>query len=355
MTNDVYEKLRVRLDAFPTAMPSTAEGTEIALLKKLFTEEEAETASQLPLMMEGLPKESRVVAREMGKEPEQVERLLDAMVQKGLLFMVDLGGGKGYALLPFTPGILEFNVDRIDAETAMLFEKYHKKYMLTMVESNKIPMTKVVPINRSLSSETQVHPYEDVLAAIENSTSLCLLDCMCRIQKKMIGEDCGRPIETCLYMNEYADHLLQIGKGRPVTKEEAVEVLNKAEDAGLIHISNNAQGLQGLCSCCGCCCMDLQVLTKMKTPEIIAKSDFKLAVNPELCTGCELCIDRCWSEALSLEDEKILVDRNRCIGCGSCAYMCPTEALCMERKPDDEVEPIPRDFEELLTEMGWRG
>lgn len=353
MSEDVYEKLRAHLDTFPTSFPDTEEGAAIGLLKKFFSEEEAEMAVQLPLMMGGVPKNSQTIAQEMKKDVEKVEDILDTMAKKGLIYVVNEGKAKGYSLLPFVPGIMEFNVEKFDVEVAELYERFYKGYIVEKMKS-KVPLTKVVPINRSISVETSVHPYEDVVNALEHSTSICLMDCMCRTQKKLIGEDCGRPIETCLYLNQYADHLLSIGKGKRLTKEEAVEVITKAEDAGLIHISNNAQGLQGLCSCCGCCCGALRGITKMKNPNAVAKSDFRLVIDPDLCNGCGECVERCLTEALSIGNEHVAVDRERCIGCGSCSYICPTEALSLRRKPLDEIKPTPRSFVDLLSEMGWR-
>lgn len=353
MNPNAYEKLRSRLNTFPTGMPKTKEGYEIALLKKFFTEQEAEIASHLPMMAEGTLKNPRTLAEEMQTDAHELETAMESMTKNGLLFLVEENGENSYALLPFIPGILEFNVDKIDAEIAQLYEDYYESYTRGRLQA-QIPLTRIVPINRSISSETKVYPYEDVIEAIKESTSLCVMDCMCRTQKKMIGKDCGRPIETCLYMNVHADHLLNIGKGRKVSIEEAIDVVTRAEDAGLMHISGNTQGLLGICSCCGCCCVGLQAITKMKVPTAVVKSEFRLAIDPESCSGCEECVDRCWNNALSMENEQVAVDRDRCFGCGSCVNICPTEALRLERKSPEETKPIPEDFDQLLSTMGWR-
>ena len=42
------------------------------------------------------------------------------------------------------------------------------------------------------------------------------------------------------------------------------------------------------------------------------------------------------------------------VGCGVCARACPTEALQMQRKPEEEIEPIPKDSADLFNQMGWR-
>ncbi len=353
MDINAYEALRKHLDKFPTGFPKSEGNIEIAILKKFFSEEEAEIAVHLPLLMAGLPKNVQTIAAEMQKDETALENILNAMVHEGLISAVGEGKTKGYMLLPFIPGFLEYKADELDAETAQLVEDYLN---IIYGEWSKTPasLTKVFPINRSISPNATVHPYEDVIKAIESSTNICLMPCVCRTQKKLIGEACGKPINTCMYLNDYANHLLGIGKGRKLTKPEAMDILTEAEQAGLVHISTNTRGLGAICSCCGCCCLALRGITQLKAPQALAKSDFKLVVDSDLCVGCEECIDRCWTKSLSMQDEKVSVDRQRCIGCGACAYVCPTEALRLERKSEKEMTPTPKDYPELLSKMGWR-
>ncbi len=353
MVTNAYGNLAEHLNTFPTSFPRTKEGTEIALLKKFFTEEEAEIAAKLPLMFGGQPKDAQIIADEMNKDVNEVQTTLDAMVNKGLAHVLSEGDFKGFALFAFVPGIMEFNTERTDREAAQLFEDYYEIFF-TERSKSRVPLSKVVPINRSLTEEVNVRPYEDVAEAIRTSTSICLMPCMCRNQKKAIGKDCGRPIDTCLYLNEFAEHLLGLGKGRRLTKEEAMKVLTEAEDAGLVHISGNAQGLLGICSCCGCCCISLRGMTQLKNPRAFAKSDFEVALDSDRCIACGECVDRCWMDALSVVDDHAVINRDRCIGCGACVYTCPAEALTLERRPQAETKPLAQDMSELLAEMGWR-
>lgn len=208
---------------------------------------------------------------------------------------------------------------------------------------------------KSIPSDPTIHPTEDLIRTIQESSSICLMDCMCRTRKNLIGKGCGRPVNTCMFLNQFADHLNEIGKGKQISKEEAVKILTEAEDAGLIHVSNNShEQLFGICSCCGCCCIELQTLIKLKAPAAVAKSDFKLMIDIDLCSGCEDCLDKCWFEALSIENELVVVNRNRCMGCGACVKACPMECLTLQRKPPEEIEPTPSDYVEMLSEMGWR-
>ena len=46
-TDDVYVRLREHLDNLPVGFPKTESGVELRILKRLFTEEEAEMAMHL--------------------------------------------------------------------------------------------------------------------------------------------------------------------------------------------------------------------------------------------------------------------------------------------------------------------
>jgi MinD superfamily P-loop ATPase len=50
------------------------------------------------------------------------------------------------------------------------------------------------------------------------------------------------------------------------------------------------------------------------------------------CTQCQLCIERCPVEAISLKAEQIIIDEQKCLGCGFCAKGCPQEAIKLNFK-----------------------
>nr|WP_303716248.1 4Fe-4S binding protein [Methanoculleus marisnigri] len=53
-------------------------------------------------------------------------------------------------------------------------------------------------------------------------------------------------------------------------------------------------------------------------------------VDPELCTGCETCVDACPAAAIRMEDGKAKVDAGLCIDCGTCVDECPSGAIRLE-------------------------
>jgi len=70
MAKDVYKKLAERLDNLPGGFPSTRNGVELRILRRLFTPEEAGFALHLNLM----PEEVRVIARRAKISQEEAAR-----------------------------------------------------------------------------------------------------------------------------------------------------------------------------------------------------------------------------------------------------------------------------------------
>jgi NAD-dependent dihydropyrimidine dehydrogenase PreA subunit len=122
-----------------------------------------------------------------------------------------------------------------------------------------------------------------------------------------------------------------------VSREEALEVLRKNEEAGLVPSPANAQKVGGMCSCCGCCCGMLKAIKLHPHPSSLVKSNFFAQVDEDLCAGCETCVERCQMEAIFMEDDRATIDLKRCVGCGLCVTTCPTKALSLRKKAFQEL------------------
>ncbi len=134
---------------------------------------------------------------------------------------------------------------------------------------------------------------------------------------------------------------------RPIPKEEALAVLRRAEEAGLVHTTGNFRGRHYyICNCCPCCCAMLRGLTEFGVPAAVAHSGFRAAVDGEARLGCGACATAVPMGALSVPEGVAVVDPNRCIGCGVCALACPADALHLERRPD--AAPPPQNIQEWM-------
>ena len=89
-----------------------------------------------------------------------------------------------------------------------------------------------------------------------------------------------------------------------------------------------------ICNCCPCCCLGLKTLTqKGSYRERHFNPIFEPAVDADMCTACEVCVERCPVDAIAVEDIA-RVDRDKCLGCGLCTGTCPVEAISMVVRED---------------------
>ena len=339
MSENPYKRLALRLDELPNGYPATEDGVELRILEKLFTPEEAELASNLRLTLE-TPKE---IATRLGLDHKEIKPKLKSMAKRGLISIGKAETGLGYGVLPFVVGIYEFQLARIDAEFAQLFEEYYQQAFIQML-SVEPKFHRVIPINESVRNDMEIHPFESAVDFVTNAEAWGVLDCICRIQKKLIGEPCAHPIDICMTFSQRPgayDHDPII---KALTQDEALATLQRAANAGLVHtVSNSQDGNTYICNCCTCSCGILRGVADMGISNVVARSAFVNTVDPDLCAGCETCIDYCQFDALSLqpEDAYIQINETRCVGCGVCVPSCPDQALKLVRRPEEEILPIP--------------
>ncbi|MBN2078012.1 MAG: 4Fe-4S binding protein [Spirochaetes bacterium] len=340
---DTYEQLRDLLDSHPSTAPESKAILDI--LKILFAPDEA----ALALVMSFKPWSLEKIAAAAALSVEEARTMLEGMAGKGVVFSKTKGDDIHYGLLPLIPGVFEFPFMRSDGspmyrELGALWETYHAEALGASFSGNPTPLMRVVAVDRSLKPEHRVHPYEEVRHFIENAKSIALADCACRTS---VGA-CDRPKDVCLIFDSAADFLISRGFARSIDVKEGMEVLDRAERAGLVHTSNNSSDRANLiCNCCPCCCTVLRGRTQLRHPHAFEPSRFEAAVTSDECTGCGLCAeDRCPVKAIAMKEGVAVVDTAECIGCGLCVTACPAEAIdLVERK---SVPKIPA----TITEMG---
>jgi len=338
-----YKALANRLDSLPNGYPTTDDGAELRLLAKLFTPEEAAIASQLRVTLE-TPKE---IADRIGGNPAELRKTLKAMAKRGLIKAGRGENGLGYGLMPFVVGIYEYQIERLDSELAKLFEDYYQKAFGRMV-SMRPHFHRVLPVNETIEAGMEIHPYESVAAIIDQAKAWGVLDCICRKQKALIGDPCDHPIDVCMAMSSRPGAFDQSSTIRGLTKNEALDTLKRAAEAGLVHTVNNSQeDVWYICNCCTCACGILRGLVDFGIANVVASSAFVNYVDESICTACQTCMDYCQFNAITV-DEVAHIDRNRCVGCGVCVLACPDEAMSLIRRPVEEINPPP------VTEEEWR-
>jgi electron transport complex protein RnfB len=236
MTEDVYRRLAQTLDAIPNGFPATESGVELRLLAKIFTPEEAALASVMRLSREP----AEVIAGRNGSEPKAARRLLKTMARKGQIRFGRKESQLVFGLMPFVAGIYEEQLPRIDRELAELFEEYFREAQ-GAVSHYAPPIHRVIPVEEAVPAGLEIYPYEQATELLEAAKAWGVRDCICRIQQKLVGRGCDRPVENCLVFAPVEGIFDHSETTRAITKAEALRILHEAETEGLVHSPGNYQ------------------------------------------------------------------------------------------------------------------
>ncbi|MHA2357993.1 MAG: hypothetical protein ACXABK_04410, partial [Candidatus Heimdallarchaeaceae archaeon] len=280
---DSYEKLAKTLNTIPNGFSILADGTHLKVLQIIFEPEEAELASKMKLTTETVKKMSRRL-----KIPEdELAVMLATMKKKGQIRTENSKKGKKYGLLPFAVGIYEEQLHRMDAKLVQTVEEYFKKSNGTILFKHSPTLHRIIPVNRVIKAELEIHPYYNAEKMIREARSWGVRGCTCRKHSSFLGKPCTYSPNVCLAFSPEKNAYVDDNSITHISLNEALEILNDAEEAGLIHSTMNVKhGQFYICNCCTCCCGPIRALTEFKQPYAIVKSDFEMSVNQKLCTGC---------------------------------------------------------------------
>ena len=341
---DVFKKLAQKLDALPNGFPPTEDGTELRLLARLFTPEEADLASQLQLEL----KSPFAIAARLGLDSAATRKLLKDMTRKGLIAAGPIDDGVGFGLLPFVVGIYEMQVGRMDRELAELFEAYYPAFGKLL--ATRPSVHRVIPVNESIRSDLEVRPFESAVGIVEANRAWGVVDCICRTQKALIGEGCQHPVDVCMVLSAQPNAFDHSKVIRPLTQLQALSTLQRAAEAGLVHsVSNNQQGLWYICNCCTCSCGILRGMADLGLANVVARSAYVNTVDETLCGLCGACIEKCMFDALDL-GVQLEINAQRCVGCGVCTLVCPEEALNLVLRSEESGVIIPTTLKDWMVE-----
>lgn len=346
MSEEAYRRLAEVLDTLPSGFPSTQSGIEIRILEKIFEPEEAELFCDLRLT----PETAARISERTGRPLEGLEQKLMSMSKRGELWASELDGVWKFKIMPWIPGIYEFQVKQMDQEFATMWEEYSTHWGKQFVR-HKPQLMQVVPIEKEIPVKQEALIYQQVSGLLEKAGSFFLNECMCKKRRGLLGNTCSKPTEVCLALDVPEAMNVAFG-GKAITREEAYEVLRKSEEAGLVHLTNNLEsGHWFLCNCCGCCCGVLRTVNRGAHNSI--NSHYYAEIDPELCVACGVCADeRCQVKAIEKGDEFYSILKEKCIGCGLCASTCAEEAITMVHKKTEDRSRPPKNEDVWLEERG---
>jgi Na+-translocating ferredoxin:NAD+ oxidoreductase subunit B len=356
MTNHkrTYRALQQHLNRQPVGFPAALSGADLALLRELFTPREAELAAQLSHK----PQTAEDIAAKVSPlfPPSETEQLLESRFVKGSLGRREKEGVAQWYLMPLVVGMYESQ----DGAPSRRFLMAAMRYMSTFAFGKSFlsvrpSQMRTIPVNKSITVEHNIAPYHQIRPIIENAPGpFVVLNCICRLNAKARRAPCQKTqrSETCLGFGNLGATVLRRKHGREVSREEALAILAKNEEEGLVLQPAGAQNPEFVCSCCGCCCGMLGLHKKLPHPVDFWTSSFYAEVSEERCQKCGKCVARCQVNAVTLSgpEGRAQVNLSRCIGCGLCVTTCAPEALNLVKK--EKEPPLPLNEEALLEEIG---
>ncbi len=301
-----------------------------------------------------------------GLSEEDIDKKVEFLAKKGLILnQPNRIGLMIFRLMPFVNvGVFEYTFmkkleyNESEKELAQLYAKLNKESRGRLLANYDAvvknflptmrPIDRTVPytenfetgkeINIIIDEELEV-PEEKIISAqkveeiVQKFDDIAVGHCYCRHYHDLLGEPCKQTDlrENCFTFGKSARYTSEQGFARMITKEEALEILKKSEEDGLVHKAYHPnmdfkREEDSICNCCNCCCGQARNITANLT-------NYIAHVDHDLCTGCGTCVEKCYSGAKELNDEgKAETIEELCIGCGVCAAFCPENAISLVEK-----------------------
>ena len=258
------------------------------------------------------------LAKKCKKSVEFVQEQCDKLVNAGVIRVRYRGEEPCYYYPIWVPGIMEgilSNREQCDKypDLGACFEEYTRIRvgMLAPVLGKGVNFMRVMPVMSAVESNTRTASYDELATIIEKARAISVGPCSCRRSRRLIGEGCGHLEEDmCMYLNDNAINFSKHGEHRLISKEEAYEVLKRAEDNGLVHEVNQALGfdeVNAICNCCGCSCYALRIAELFRSPDGVS-SNFIAKVDKDKCVACGQCVENCQTNAVKLGQKLCTTD-----------------------------------------------
>ena len=261
------------------------------------------------------PKTTAEIAKLTGKSEERIVELLTDAAMHGIVeynWENEKHEKQWYVQL-FVPGIAEmtnmvlWQVEKYpelaDAFDKMTFLPLEGKTHLIPPGGDGIGMH-VLPVEKAIPAKNESMDIEHVSHWLDKYDGhLSVGYCSCRNARRLFNQGSGEiQDDCCIGLGDFADYLVETGKGRPITKEEALQICKRAEENGYVHQTTNIDGedkIFGLCNCDVGVCFALRTSQYFNTPNLSA-SAYRAHVDKENCVACGKCVEVCPAGAVKL-------------------------------------------------------
>ena len=280
---------------------------EYMALNCVVSDEQADVALTMGLRK---PRTAEYVSQKCGKSLEETHKILMELADIGVCKVWHEDGQELFWVNIFVPGMLEMMVNnsaQLEAhpEIGYAFEKYTRERFapMTPMLPQGMAMMRVVPVESAIKDLPDVEPWEKLSYYLDKYDTFSVSPCSCRATRRHLEEGCGHlEQDMCIQLGSGAEYYIKTGRGREITREEAREIIRKAEENGLMHEMPHTEERGeafAICNCCGCSCFSLRIAEMFKTPDAI-RSNFGAEVDASKCVACGQCVENCPVNALQL-------------------------------------------------------
>ena len=370
-SKNIFRKLGRKINNLPLRAPWNE--TFYELLRKLYSEKEADVLVKMPYGLSDLNR----IAQVTKYESSELQKILEGLCSKGLV--MDLWSNDAYHYMPspIMIGIFEFTMMRTGGSVnskalAHLFHQYLQAgngayYAVNAKQGNKVSVMRALPHWDAInpSEYTEVLDYEKAASIIESSEKFSIGICSCRHEKLHIGEKtCDVALEKCSSFNYAADYLIRHNLAKEVSKSEMLENLAQSVEMKLVLCADNVKrNVTFICHCCKDCCNALAGISKFGYPNTVVTSSFIAKNNPDTCLGCGKCAEACPIDAIKMisidkpqtkKKKDAIIDTSICLGCGVCTLNCNKSAVTLVKREKRVLHPETT-FERVILQSLERG
>ncbi len=368
---DIYRKLGKKIDNLSVRTPWNE--AFYALLKELYSAEEADIIIKMPFGLSNLDRVSKIT----GYEKSNLQRMLTNLCSKGLVMDLWLKDEYHYMPSPMVIGIFEFTMMRTGENLnskgwARLFDAYMNKddsfWVANFKGGEKVSPIRALPHEEAISTSefTEILDYEKATSLVGEFDKFSIGICSCRHEKLHLGEkECDVGLEACSSFGVAADYLIRNNMAKEVSKTEMLENIARSKESGLVLTADNVKkNIIYICHCCKCCCEALLGISKHGYPHVVVTSSFIAEVDEGKCSGCGKCSKACPINAIKMvpitenpESKKKAnptIDKSICLGCGVCGLKCNTKAMRLIKREERVIHPETT-FERIILQCLERG
>ena len=202
---------------------------------------------------------------------------------------------------------------------------------------------RLIEVNKSLSPQVnEIYPPHSVVSILESLPEdevISVSHCFCRQQRKLDGDPCRMdlPEEACLGLGPAAEHIIDRGFGRRISKQEAIKLTREAGEKGAIHQVGRLVPLKDfrakyevdiICNCCWDCCGVVGNYSRGNLPFMLKSYYIAEMPDGDKCNGCGACEEYCPVQAIAVDESGMArINANMCCGCGLCVLHCQEQAI----------------------------